>query len=136
MAATSFDLNRFLEAQEYTYPLALDEMRAGHKRSHWIWYIFPQEKGLGRSWNSEYYGLEGKEEAKAYLTHPVLGKRLREITQAVLSHQGKLSAREIMGSDIDAIKLHSCMQLFNYVSPDDIFAQVLDIFYGNSSKRT
>lgn len=71
MATTSFDLDRFLEPQEYIYPIALEEMKAGHKRSHWIWYIFPQEKGLGRSWNSEYYGLDGDEEAKAYLAHPV-----------------------------------------------------------------
>ena len=136
MATTSYDLDRFLEAQEYIYPLALEEMKAGHKRSHWIWYIFPQEKGLGRSWISEYYGLDGEEEAKAYLAHPVLGERLREITNAVLSHQGKLSAREIMGSGIDTVKLHSCMQLFNRVSPNDIFAQVLDVYYKNSNERT
>lgn len=133
MAATSFDLNRFLEAQEYTYPLALEEMRAGHKRSHWIWYIFPQEKGLGRSWNSEYYGLDDEDEARAYLANPILGNRLREITSAVLSHRGELTARQIMGSGIDTVKLHSCMKLFDKVSPNDIFSQVLEAFYQNNN---
>lgn len=131
MATTSFDLDRFLNAQEYAYPIALEEMKNGHKRSHWIWYIFPQEKGLGRSRNSEYYGLDGEGEARAYLAHPILGKRLREITSALLSHRGELSARQIMGSGIDTVKLRSCMELFDKVSANDIFSQVLDAFYKN-----
>ena len=76
----SFDLNRFLEAQQLDYPLALKEIKDGLKRGHWIWYIFPQIKGLGHSYNSEFYGISSKEEAKAYLDHSVLGPRLREIT--------------------------------------------------------
>ena len=76
-----FDLDRFVSAQEYDYPVALSEIKAGRKYSHWIWYIFPQLKGLGRSWNSDFYGLASVAEAKAYLDHPVLGARLREIVQ-------------------------------------------------------
>ena len=126
-----YDLQRFLRAQDRDYETALAEIQSGHKYSHWIWYIFPQEKGFGRSWNSEYYGLDGEEEARAYLAHPILGKRLREITSAVLSLRGELSARQIMVSGIDTVKLRSCMELFDKVSPNDILAQVLDAFYKN-----
>ena len=73
MSHTKFNLQRFLDAQEGVYPVALKEIRNGGKRSHWIWYIFPQQKGLGYSYNSEFYGLDGEEEARAYLAHPVLG---------------------------------------------------------------
>lgn len=125
---TPFDLNRFLSAQEYNYPVALEEMRNGRKRGHWIWYIFPQEKGLGHSYNSMYYGLDGLEEAKAYLRHPVLSFRLREICQAVLDNSS-LGIRHIMGSNIDVIKLRSSMQIFDLASPNDIFAKVLETFF-------
>ena len=122
-----FDLDRFVSAQEYDYPVALSEIRAGRKYSHWIWYIFPQLKGLGRSWNSDFYGLASVAEAKAYLDHPVLGARLREIVQALLLHRGK-NPKEILG-DIDASKVRSSMTLFDIVSPNDIFGKVLDSFY-------
>lgn len=89
---------------------------------------FPQQKGLGRSYNSEYYGLDGLDEAKAYLQHPILSKRLREICQALLGNKGK-DIRHIMGSNIDAVKLKSSMQIFNLASPDDIFKEVLATFY-------
>ncbi|MDE5851060.1 MAG: DUF1810 domain-containing protein, partial [Muribaculaceae bacterium] len=80
-----YELNRFLQAQENTYPYALKELKEGLKRSHWIWYIFPQLKGLGRSFNSEYYGISGTEEAKAYLENPTLDKRLKEVCNIILN---------------------------------------------------
>ena len=123
-----FNLERFVAAQRYDYDVALCEIRNGRKCSHWIWYIFPQIKGLGRSGNSEYYGLDGLSEAKAYLAHPILGTRLREITEAMLAHRG-CRADDILG-DIDALKLRSSMTLFDLVSPGDIFADVLNEFYG------
>lgn len=82
-------LERFVEAQGAAYDIALNEIKNGRKRSHWIWYIFPQLKGMGHSFNSEYFGLNGIAEAKAYLNHPVLGMRLREITEELLRHQEK-----------------------------------------------
>ena len=124
-----YDLDRFLIAQEANYNDALDEIRAGRKTGHWIWYIFPQQKGLGRSYNSQYYGLDGIDEARAYLVHPVLGARLREISEALLSHKDKRDIDAIMGSSIDVLKLQTCMNLFNRVSPNDIFEKVLDAFF-------
>lgn len=125
-----FDLNRFLDAQLQDYETALMEMQDGAKESHWIWYIFPQPKGLGHSYNSEYYGLDGMEEARAYLAHPVLDARLREISQTLLLHSRK-SIYSIMGSSIDALKLKTCMQLFDSISPNDVFEEVLDTFFKN-----
>lgn len=125
-----FDLERFLKAQAQDYETALMEIYDGEKESHWIWYIFPQLKGLGHSYNSEYYGLDGREEAEAYLNHPVLGARLREISQTLLQHQGK-SIYSIMGSSIDVLKLKTCMQLFDSISPNDVFDEVLDAFFMN-----
>lgn len=129
MGHTNFNLQRFLDAQEDIYPVALKEIRKGGKQSHWIWYIFPQEKGLGSSYNSQFYGLDGEEEARAYLAHPVLGTRLREITRALLVHRGHCTVRQLMGSEVDVLKLHSSMQLFDKVSPDDVFAEVLKAYF-------
>ena len=123
----NYDLERFIEAQEMDYAQALREMKDGQKRGHWIWYIFPQIKGLGHSYNSEFYGISSKEEAKTYLDHPVLGARLREITQALLDCNNK-SADDIFGYP-DVLKVRSCMTLFDLVSPDDIFNDVLYKFY-------
>lgn len=104
--------------------------------SHWIWYIFPQLRGLGHSSYSWIYGLADVEEAKAYLSHPVLGARLREVTQAMLTHHGK-DIVTVMGSPIDARKLRSSMTLFDAVSPNDIFRDVLNAFYdGKEDKRS
>lgn len=128
-SAKEYDLERFLTAQAADYEDALDDMRSGRKRGHWIWYIFPQQKGLGHSYNSEYYGLDGIDEARAYLAHPILGTRLREISEALLAHEGKRSIDSIMGSNIDVLKLQTCMNLFNRVSPNDIFEKVLDAFF-------
>lgn len=128
-SANEYDLDRFLIAQEANYHDALDEIRAGRKTGHWIWYIFPQQKGLGHSYNSQYYGLDGIDEARAYLAHPVLGARLREISEALLAHEGKRDIDTIMGSNIDVLKLQTSMNLFNKVSPNDIFGKVLDAFF-------
>ena len=130
-----FDLDRFVEAQESSaagYDTALREMKAGEKRSHWIWYIFPQIAGLGHSGNSEFFGITCLEEAKAYLENPILGPRLREITEAVLSHAEDRLAIELMGWEIDAMKLKSSMTLFDQVSPGDIFADVLEAFFDSA----
>ncbi|MBM6758790.1 DUF1810 domain-containing protein [Bacteroides mediterraneensis] len=129
MGDTNYNLQRFLDAQEDMYPVALKEIRKGGKQSHWIWYIFPQEKGLGYSYNSQFYGLDGEEEARAYLAHPVLGTRLREITRALLAHRGHRTVRQLMGSEVDVLKLRSSMQLFDKVSPDDVFAEVLKAYF-------
>lgn len=96
---------------------------------HWIWYIFPQQKGLGHSYNSEYYGLDGVEEARAYLNDPILGTRLREITQALLAHKGQRTIRQLMGSGIDVLKLKTSMKLFDKVSPNDVFSEVIEAFF-------
>lgn len=130
------NLQRFLDGQRLDYDVALEEMRAGEKRSHWIWYVFPQMKGLGHSPNAQFYGIVDLEEARAYLAHPVLGARLREITQEVLRHADR-DIVSIMGWEIDARKFKSSMTLFDAVSPDDIFAQALDVFFaGRRDRRT
>lgn len=135
---TNFNLERFIEAQDSrwgTYNDALQEIRNGQKKSHWIWYVFPQIKGLGHSYNSEFYGISNKEEAKAYLDHPVLGNRLREITQALLDCNNK-TVDDILGFP-DVLKVRSCMTLFDLVAPDDIFDKVLYKFYeGQRCEKT
>lgn len=123
---TIYDLDRFVKAQEVVYAQALKEIKEGKRQSRWIWFIFPQIKGLGHSYNSEFFGISSKEEAKAYLEHPVLGTRLREITKAFLDC-GR-TADEILGFP-DVLKVKSCMTLFDMVSPNDIFNDVLFKFY-------
>lgn len=123
-----FNLNRFLGAQESYYADALREIKQGYKQSHWIWFIFPQMRGLGRSPMAENYGIKSIEEARAYLEDPILKKRLIEISSALLKHKGKSTAYEILGT-IDAIKVRSCMTLFDHIMPHAIFAEVLDTFY-------
>lgn len=123
---TIYDLDRFVKAQEVVYAQALKEIKEGKRQSRWIWFIFPQIKGLGHSYNSEFFGISSKEEAKAYFEHPVLGTRLREITKAFLDC-GK-TADEILGFP-DVLKVKSCMTLFDMVSPNDIFNDVLFKFY-------
>lgn len=133
-----YNLDRFLEAQDSgwaSYSEALKEIRDGHKMGHWIWYIFPQIKGLGHSHNSEFYGISGKEEAKAYLNHPVLGARLKEITEALLDCKNP-SAFNILGFP-DVLKVQSCMTLFDLVMPNDIFYEVLVKYYeGKPCEKT
>ncbi len=124
----TFNLQRFLDGQRFGYESAIKEMKAGEKRNHWIWYIFPQIRGLGHSPNAQFYGIVNIDEAKAYLEHPVLGARLREITQEVLNHAGN-GIQAIMGAPIDVMKFKSSMTLFDAASPDDLFAQTLDTFF-------
>ena len=130
-----YNLQRFLTAQDFNYSTALEEVRNGEKRSHWIWFIFPQLAVLGQSGNAKYYGISGLDEAKAYLAHPVLAERLRVITNALLQHKGR-DAVDIFGG-LDAMKVRSCMTLFDAASPNDIFRKVLDTFYdGIADKLT
>jgi uncharacterized protein (DUF1810 family) len=123
------DLNRFVEAQRSAYERAVAELRSGRKRSHWMWYVFPQLAGLGRSATSRHYAIADADEAKAYLEHPVLGPRLVECATAVLGIEGS-SAYEIFGSP-DDLKLHSCATLFARVSqPGSVFVEVLAKYFG------
>ena len=125
-----FDLARFVAAQAGTHDRALAELRAGRKRSHWMWYVFPQVAGLGRSETARRYAIGGLDEARAYLGHPALGPRLRSACEAVLGHEGTLTARAILGSP-DDLKLRSSMTLFERAAAvPDLFARVLDGFYG------
>ena len=125
----TYDLLRFLTAQDsYSqYKTALEEIRNGRKRSHWMWFVFPQLKGLGHSYNADYYGIAGADEARAYRQHPVLRERLREITEALLLLDG-LSAKQIFG-DVDAMKLRSSMTLFWEATREGLFRKVLDKYY-------
>ena len=125
-----FNLQRFLDAQNIDYADALHEIKQGYKQSHWIWFIFPQMRGLGKSSMAEYYGIASIEEARAYLDHPTLRARLIEISTALLQHKGKSTAYEILGT-IDAIKVRSSMTLFDHIMPHAIFADVLDAFYNS-----
>lgn len=122
------DLERFYKSQEYDYETALSEIRNGRKESHWMWYIFPQITGLGRSTTAEYYAIKSKEEAKGYIEDPVLGKRLIEISQALFQIESD-DAEMVMGWP-DNLKLRSCMTLFAEVAPEQpVFRNVLEKFY-------
>lgn len=130
-----YNLIRFIEAQNGVYPIALRELQEGCKRSHWMWYIFPQLKHLGHSYNSKFYGLSGKDEATAYLAEPVLNQRLREVSDVIFNLPTN-DACEVFGG-IDGMKLRSSMTLFDIVSPNDIFARVLDKYFnGQRDNRT
>lgn len=122
------ELSRFLDAQNQVYLKALSEIQNGKKESHWMWYIFPQLKGLGRSETAQFYGIDGLQEATAYLNHPVLGKHLVEISAVLLGIEGK-SATDIFGSP-DDLKLRSSMTLFAQVpNADPVFQKVLDKYF-------
>jgi uncharacterized protein (DUF1810 family) len=124
-----FDLARFVDAQAADYSRALEELRGGRKRSHWMWYIFPQFDGLGFSPTSKRYAIKSVAEAEAYLRHPVLGPRLLESAQAAVGVEGR-SAFEVFGSP-DDMKLRSCATLFASVSPaGSVFQQLLDRHFG------
>ena len=128
---SSNNLLRFIEAQEHTYSDALSEIRNGRKRTHWMWFIFPQIKGLGNTQMSVKYSINDINEAIFYINHPILGNRLKEITGELLKIKDK-SALDIFDSPDDK-KLKSCMTLFSIVSQDSIFLQVLNQFF-NSEK--
>ena len=131
-----FDLDRFVNAQDGIYDRALAEVRGGLKRSHWMWYIFPQIDGLGFSSTARHYAIKSLEEARQYLSHAALGARLRECADAVLAVQGR-SASDIFGYP-DDMKLQSSMTLFALVSePGSVFERVLEKYYqGKRDQRT
>lgn len=125
-------LERFVEAQNRVHASVLEELAAGKKKSHWMWFVFPQLKALGKSPTAQYFGLESRDEALAYWRHPVLGGRLKECTRLVLSINNK-TANEIFGSP-DDLKFRSCMTLFSHVAPEvAVFRQALERFFGGQS---
>jgi len=129
------DLNRFIEAQTFYYPTAYKELDHGRKRSHWMWFIFPQFKGLGYTQRSQLYAIKSQAEAKAYLDHPVLGERLRECCQLLLNLKYR-PIQEILGSP-DDLKLKSSMTLFEQVSDETIFGEILEKYFeGKRDKKT
>ena len=131
-----YDLARFVKVQEFNYTKALSEIQNGRKRTHWMWYIFPQLKELGRSSTAKYYGIENIEEATEYLNHPVLGARLNEISEALLSNE-KSNPYEVMGA-IDGLKLCSSMTLFaEVIGYDSVFGRVIEKYYdGKKDENT
>ena len=122
------DLRRFVEAQAPLYDRVLAELTSGRKQSHWMWFVFPQLKALGRSSMAQFYGLHDLVESQSYWAHPVLGPRLKECVLAVLDVQSK-TAHEIFGSP-DDLKFCSCLTLFELASPDECFGAALERFYG------
>ena len=125
------DLQRFTDAQKDDYAVALSEIKSGRKRSHWMWYIFPQIAGLGFSSTSKFYAIKDRSEAESYLAHPVLGRRLTEISNALLEIEGK-TANQIFGSP-DDVKLKSSMTLFGALdAADPVFGKVLDKYFGGA----
>ena len=129
MSPDTWDLERFVQAQAGVLPAVLDELGRGRKRSHWMWFVFPQLEGLGMSSMARHYGLASIEEARAYLAHPVLGPRLRQCCQLMLQVPGR-SAHEILGSP-DDLKFRSCATLFAAAEPrEPLFRQCLERFYG------
>lgn len=129
-------LQRFVDAQAGVIEDACAELRAGNKQSHWMWFIFPQLRGLGHSAMAQHYGIASRAEALAYWRHPLLGPRLKECMQLLLAHEG-LSAQDMLGA-IDALKLRSCATLFAAVAPEEpVFGEVLQRFYGGlADERT
>jgi uncharacterized protein (DUF1810 family) len=124
-----YELERFVEAQDHKYDEALSELRAGRKRSHWMWFVFPQIAGLGRSSTAQRFAISGLEEARAYLDHPVLGPRLLESCRAMQALPTS-DPEDVLGG-IDALKLHSSMTLFARARPQEpLFAEVLQQWYG------
>ena len=121
------NLERFVEAQAPVYDRALIELKAGRKQSHWMWFVFPQIAGLGHSPMAQHYAIQNLTEAQAYLTHPLLGARLRECTQTALDIEGK-TAHEIFGSP-DDLKFCSSMTLFDLASPNDVFRVALEKYF-------
>ena len=125
-----YDVERFLKAQSHSYRTALEEVKDGSKESHWIWYIFPQMKGLGMSYTADLYGIANIEEAREYLQNETLKERLIEISTALLNVEGR-TARDIFGG-LDAIKVRSSMTLFHLADPEEqVFKDVLKKYYNN-----
>jgi uncharacterized protein (DUF1810 family) len=131
-----YNLQRFIDAQESVIETALGELRSGSKRTHWMWFVFPQIAGLGSSSTSQHYAIHSLEEARAYLAHPLLGPRLKQSVEAVLPWAGTRSPDAILGS-VDAVKLRSSLTLFDEVEPDSVFRHALTgLFNGEADERT
>ncbi|KPF42012.1 calpastatin [beta proteobacterium AAP121] len=134
MSEEHSDLSHFVEAQASSYEQALSELRAGRKRTHWMWFVLPQLRGLGQSEMSYVYGIKNRAEALAYYMHPVLGTRLAQCVEAALSHS-TMSATTILG-EVDALKFQSCLTLFASVAPQEpCFAQALHAFYAGKQDQ-
>jgi uncharacterized protein (DUF1810 family) len=131
----SFQLERFVDAQEGTYEMALAELRAGKKQSHWMWFIFPQIAGLGRSPTARYYAIRSRTEARAFLAHPILGARYREAVESILQWAGRRDAASILGQ-VDAVKLGSSLTLFEAVSGDPLLASAINAFFAEPDPET
>ena len=128
---SAFDLERFTAAQSPVWESVVQELRAGRKETHWMWFVFPQLASLGRSSTAKHYGLSGLAEARAYLAHPLLGPRLRQVCE-VLLQMPPTAATEIFG-EVDAMKLRSCLTLFAAASPqEDVFARCLERYFGGA----
>lgn len=130
-----FDLQRFVDAQEGMFETALAELRSGRKRSHWIWFIFPQLAGLGRSPTAQYFGVRSLDEARAYLAHPLLGPRYCKAVEAILNWAGHREAVAILG-EVDAMKLRSSLTLFESASGDPLFGRALDAFFDGPDRAS
>ncbi|MCH9740683.1 MAG: DUF1810 domain-containing protein [Epsilonproteobacteria bacterium] len=131
----SYDLNRFITAQESIYKTVIEELKAGYKYSHWMWYIFPQFDGLGYSKRAEFYAIKSTAEAKAYLAHPLLGERLLECVQLLLDIENRSIGR-ILGYP-DDLKLKSSMTLFGRVSDNRVFRDILEKYFdGEEDERS
>jgi len=126
VSADPYKLNRFIEAQsDGMFEQVLAELQQGRKTSHWMWFIFPQHRDLGRSATARFYGLSGVDEAIAYLQHPILGERLRDCCRAILPQLRREPAEQILGH-VDALKLRSSMEIFGQAAPDEpLFTEVL-----------
>jgi uncharacterized protein (DUF1810 family) len=130
------DLQRFIDAQRDIYETALGELRSGTKRSHWMWFIFPQLSGLGHSPTAKFFAIRSAGEARAYLDHPLLGRRLCECVDALLPWAASRTAEQIFG-EIDSMKLRSSLTLFDRLEPEAIFASALSVFFDSvSDQRT
>ena len=130
MGPMDVDLDRFVDAQGSAFEVAVDELRRGRKVGHWIWFVFPQLAGLGRSATSRRYAITSLAEARAYLAHPLLGARLRQCAEVLLAAPPGHSATDIFG-ELDAMKVRSSMTLFHRAAPEEpVFRHVLDRFYG------
>jgi uncharacterized protein (DUF1810 family) len=131
-----FELQRFVDAQQGAFDAALSEIRNGAKRSHWMWFVFPQIAGLGLSAMSRRYAIRSLEEARAYLRHPLLGPRLNQSIEAILAWAGKREAVAVLGS-VDAMKLRSSLTLFQAAAPDEtLFGRALAAFFGSPDPDT
>lgn len=123
-----YNLQRFVAAQATVFTTAISELTAGCKQSHWMWFIFPQLVGLGRSATSRFYAIRSIDEARAYWDHPILGPRLRQSVEALLRWSSVRSAEEILGP-VDALKLRSSLTLFSFAAPTELFSRALDLFF-------